>query len=180
LAKVAAEKRRVADPVRFQALRQAKTLRERTKKAELPLLWNSIYAEYALDWWKRECAYCGASLSDGLWHRLNWDHFIAGTDHTYPGTVPWNLLPVCGSSPNKGTGRDLPLCNCSKINRKPEEWLLRMILDKRQYLTGRALTPSEQRACKGLATRRLKKIRQFFQAAAGFAKERGDIPAVPF
>lgn len=176
LARAAEAKRHEADPLRMFLLRQARDQRRKARKYGLPCLWEPTYLEYALRWWDYECAYCGEQVTEGLWHRLHWDHFVALSDPACPGTVPWNLLPTCGASRRSGTGRDVPLCNASKGKLTPEEWLGRMMRRNRQHRLGRGLTSGEQRACKGLVTRKLQKIAAFFQEIAAFAQRRGDTP----
>jgi hypothetical protein len=141
----------------------------------VPFLWNAEYAAYALHWWNDACAYCDESLLDGFWHRLNWDHFIALGDPACLGTVPWNLLPSCGATRRNGTGRDVPLCNASKGSLPPHVWLLRMTIAQAERKYGRELTMKEQRACKGLVTKKLNRISLFFKHMRAYAVECGDV-----
>jgi hypothetical protein len=49
--------------------------------------------DYAVEYWRHACALCGAP--DGFWLCLAQDHWIPVADPTCPGTVPWNILPLC-------------------------------------------------------------------------------------
>lgn len=174
LARQALAQRKLLDPQRVAFLGQASVARRKAKKYHLPCLWTSVYIDYALAWWGHTCAYCGTLVQEGLWHRLHWDHFIALSDPLCPGTVPWNMLPSCGSSRRSGTGRDVPLCNPSKGKLSPEVWLLRMTMRRQGGQLGRPLTVREQRKCQKLVTTKLARIALFFQQAQAYAVERGD------
>jgi hypothetical protein len=58
------------------------------------------------------CAICGRQ--PGLWHTIALDHWIPLDSSDCPGTVPWNMVPMC-----HGDGG----CNNSKKNRNAGEWL---------------------------------------------------------
>jgi hypothetical protein len=49
------------------------------------------------------------------------------------------------------------------------------MITQRRSLLGRALTTEEHRVCKGLVTRKLKKIMRFFADIQSFAAARGDM-----
>lgn len=179
LARQALARRKLIDPQRVAFLGQASVARRKAKKYSLPCLWTPAYSDYALTWWDYRCAYCGTLVQEGLWHRLHWDHFIALSDPLCPGTVPWNLLPSCGSSRRSGTGRDVPLCNPSKGKLRPEIWLLRMTMRRQAWQLGRPLTVQEQRKCQKLVTKKLARIALFFQQVQAYAVARGDYAHCP-
>lgn len=70
--------------------------------------WNA-----ALDYFDNHCAACGRQ--PGLWHTLAMDHWIPLSSQDCPGTVPWNMVPLC-----HGQGG----CNNSKHKRNARVWLI--------------------------------------------------------
>lgn len=155
---------------------QAKKQRRRALTKDQPFLWNLAYKNFALTWWHGCCAYCGQSVLDGLWHKLNWDHFVPLASSDGPGTVPWNLLPSCGPAPQGGAVRVFPLCNPSKGTADMPTWLLRVLTEQRERVLGRSCTTQERVSLKGKVTRKLQKILVFFAATRAFAREQGDLP----
>jgi hypothetical protein len=59
------------------------------------------------------CAVCGRQ--PGLWHTIAADHWIPLASSDCPGTVPWNIVPLC-----HGNGG----CNNSKQDKSPRDWLI--------------------------------------------------------
>lgn len=59
------------------------------------------------------CAVCGRP--PGLWHKLSADHWIPLTSPDCPGTVPWNIVPLC---------HGVDGCNNQKNDRNADEWLV--------------------------------------------------------
>jgi hypothetical protein len=75
----------------------------------LPFDFTDEDMKFALTWWDNRCSICGFVL--GFFAKLNFDHWIPVTDPACPGTVPWNMLPMCKS------------CNNSKKHKDAETWL---------------------------------------------------------
>lgn len=67
----------------------------------------------ALQYFDGHCAVCGRP--PGLWHTLSADHWVPLTSPDCPGTVPWNIVPLC---------HGVDGCNNSKGNRNAREWLV--------------------------------------------------------
>jgi hypothetical protein len=97
-------------------------LARRTRKRQLPIIWNVSLAQLARQYWHHTCAICGRE--EGLWYTLAMDHWIPlAAKERCPGTVPWNMLPVCNSK--KGFPHDMePACNQSKQHKDPVAWLV--------------------------------------------------------
>jgi len=86
--------------------------RRRARMSSLPDTFTAADWQAALDHFSSCCAVCGRP--PGLWHTLAADHWIPLSSPDCPGTVPWNIVPLC-----HGVGG----CNNSKFNRNPAEWL---------------------------------------------------------
>jgi hypothetical protein len=82
-----------------------------TRKKNLPATFTDADWQFALHYWQG-CTVCGAQ--DGLLHRLAMDHWIPLASPDCPGTVRWNILPLC---------HGLYGCNSTKSQRDPWEWL---------------------------------------------------------
>lgn len=93
----------------------------RTRKHGLPFSFTDEDWQRCLEYWGHKCCICGNPPD--LWHVLAREHWIAVTDprSDNPGTVPWNILPMCHS--RKGS-RGMAGCNNSKHNKDPEQWLI--------------------------------------------------------
>jgi hypothetical protein len=92
------------------------TLRRRARKLALPDYFTILDWQYALDYFNDCCAACGRQLTDLFGtHKANADHWIPLASPDCPGTVPGNIVPLCG-----GEGG----CNNSKSDKDPEEWLI--------------------------------------------------------
>lgn len=92
---------------------QAATQRHIARKRNLPNTFTGEDWQSALDYFGGCCAVCGRSA--GLWHHLAMDHWIPIASSDCPGTVPWNIVPLCG-----GAGG----CNNSKSHRNAADWLI--------------------------------------------------------
>ena len=88
--------------------------RRRARKLNLPDNWTVDDWLHALDYFDHRCAVCGKAASGSRF--LAADHWIplASDDEKNPGTVPWNMVPLCHG--NRG-------CNNSKGATHPHEWL---------------------------------------------------------
>ena len=94
----------------------AKDARRRARKNGLPNDWTAKDEQYAFDYFEGLCAVCGKPLN-GFWHTGAMDHWIPITADVEdnPGTVPWNMVPLC---------HGIDGCNNSKNAKMPEEWLI--------------------------------------------------------
>ena len=84
---------------------------------------NSRAWAACLAYWNHRCAICGQSA--GLFHSLAADHWIPIADPSCPGSVPWNILPLCHSRPGGFDG-----CNNLKSRKPPEQWLTEKLGEK--------------------------------------------------
>lgn len=110
--------------------------RRRARVRGFPHEFGASDWQYAVDYFGGCCAVCGRQ--PGLWHTLAADHWIAVTSPDCPGTVPWNIVPLCHG--NNG-------CNNSKHAQNAHEWLIERFGGKK----GRAI---EQRIKSYLDARR--------------------------
>jgi len=86
--------------------------RRRTRKYAKPHTFTVDDAQFARTYWQQRCAVCGTE--EGFWWKLQMDHWIPLSHPDCPGTVPTNMVPLCGG---------LTGCNQSKSRRMPEPWL---------------------------------------------------------
>ena len=86
--------------------------RRLARKRGLPDAFTASDWQFALDFFGGCCAVCGRQ--PGLWHTLAADHWIPLASPDCPGTVPWNIVPLC-----HGDGG----CNNAKQSRPAVEWL---------------------------------------------------------
>jgi len=99
-------------------VRAAKHRRRATKRA-LPSQWTDADAQRMLAYWKNCCAVCGQKVEPNhAFYFLAADHWIALTSPECPGTVPWNMIPLCHSKIGNAVG-----CNNLKSNADPIAWL---------------------------------------------------------
>lgn len=92
---------------------QTATQRHIARKRNLPNTFTADDWQFALDHFHGCCAACGRPA--GLWHHLAMDHWIPIASPDCPGTVPWNIVPLCGGSGG---------CNNSKSSKPPADWLI--------------------------------------------------------
>ena len=107
---------------------RAATQRHLARKRSLPSAFTASDWQVALDNFGGCCAACGRP--PGIWHSIVQDHWIPITAPNCPGTVPWNMIPLCHSTKDGRGG-----CNKEKSNRAPAEWLI----DKFGKRKGRAI-----------------------------------------
>ncbi len=84
----------------------AKKQRRRARKLALPANFTTEQWNTALEFFNYRCAICevdNETMCADHWIPLDWENC--------PGTVVWNILPLCRS------------CNSSKLNRHAKEWL---------------------------------------------------------
>lgn len=94
-------------------VRRANWHKRRARKLSLPDTLSTADWRYALDYFGGCCAACGRQ--PGLWHTLAADHWIPLTSPDCPGTVAWNIVPLCHG--NDG-------CNNQKFNNAAADWLI--------------------------------------------------------
>lgn len=97
---------------------RARGHRYRSIKRGIPSTLSIVDWQAALDYFKGCCAVCGRP--PGLWHTVSADHWIPVTDPNCPGTVPWNIVPLCHDKKHGSGG-----CNNSKYNLNAADWLTR-------------------------------------------------------
>lgn len=90
------------------------------KKRNLPYQWEGDDILCMMDYWEHRCCICGQPAD--FWHVIAYDHWIPISDQRpdNPGTVPWNMLPMCHS---KAGANGLCGCNNSKGNKDPRQWI---------------------------------------------------------
>lgn len=86
--------------------------RRRARTQELPSVFTGADWQTAVDYFGGCCAVCGRP--PGLWHTLAADHWIPLASPDCPGTVPWNIVPLC---------HGVDGCNNSKGSALPSDWL---------------------------------------------------------
>lgn len=87
--------------------------RRRARKLSLPDVFSPADWQFALSHFNGCCAACGRQ--PGLWHTLAADHWIPLNSPDCPGTVVWNIVPLC-----HGDGG----CNNQKKSREAADWLI--------------------------------------------------------
>ena len=87
--------------------------RRKARKLNLPDNFTADDWECALNYFRNCCAVCGRQI--GLWHRMAADHWIPLTSPDCPGTVAWNMVPLC---------HGVDGCNNSKKDKPPTDWLI--------------------------------------------------------
>lgn len=81
----------------------------RARKKSHPIDWNGEDRSACLAYWSDACATCGTAF--GIFEKCHFDHWVPLSRRDCIGTVPRNMLCLCGH------------CNVSKNNRDAEEWL---------------------------------------------------------
>jgi hypothetical protein len=72
--------------------------------------------QFCLEYWHHQCAICGAQ--EGLFHTLAADHWVPISTPNSPGSVPWNILPLCHGRYG---------CNSRKGAQDPTTWLIALL-----------------------------------------------------
>jgi hypothetical protein len=100
---------------RYPESRRAIKLRRRAREKGLPDNFTKNDWQLAVDYFYGCCAICGRQLNDLLsTHKAYADHWIPLKNPNCPGTIPTNIVPLCGG--NDG-------CNSSKGSKDPVVWL---------------------------------------------------------
>lgn len=92
-----------------KAVERAHGHRRRARKKSLPNSFTATDWQIALDYFDHACAVCG----QGLMFNSHGDHWIALNAPNCPGTIPWNMVPLCNT------------CNTSKKDSQPDDWLMK-------------------------------------------------------
>lgn len=87
--------------------------RRLARKHSLPDTFTAADWQRVFDHFGGCCAACGRQ--PGLWHTLAADHWVPLTSPDCPGTVAWNIVPLC-----HGNGG----CNNTKNAKNPSEWVI--------------------------------------------------------
>jgi len=96
--------------------------RRRATMRALPSQWTDTDIQRMLAYWDNRCAVCGQHVEpNNAFYYLAQDHWIPLTSPECPGTVAWNMLPLCHSKIGNTAG-----CNSAKSNADPIEWLNRL------------------------------------------------------
>lgn len=91
-----------------------KALNRRARMKDLPNTLTPDQWDQVLNYFDQRCAVCGRLPSEHEGLTIAADHWIPVSDPNCPGTVIWNIVPLCHGN----TG-----CNNSKSNQDPREWL---------------------------------------------------------
>lgn len=105
--------------------RRVEVQKRKTMKLKLPNSFTKANWEKCMQFWENRCCVCGRTAGDGF--SLAIEHWIPladpGPDN--PGTVPWNILPMCHAQNGAHGG-----CNNAKWKRDPIEWLMYRLGEK--------------------------------------------------
>jgi hypothetical protein len=93
----------------------------RTRMKGLPFAFTRTHELFMQNYWGHACAICGTPAD--FWHVIAWDHWIPVSDQTCPGTVPFNILPLCHGRKGARTLSGPRACNNAKQARDPVVWL---------------------------------------------------------
>jgi len=96
-----------------KAARQARNHSREARKRGLADVFTAVDFQNAIRAFDGCCAACGRQ--PGLWHTIALDHWIPLSSSDCPGTVPWNIVPLC---------HGVDGCNNQKSNRDAGEWLI--------------------------------------------------------
>lgn len=97
--------------------RSAALARRRAKLHSLPAEFVRDDMVFALKHFSDCCAACGVAIGGLI--EIHWDHWIPVDHHSCPGTVRWNMVPMC------------PACNRNKHYSMPMDWLIKSFGNKK-------------------------------------------------
>lgn len=103
----------VENPDRVRRYMAIASNRRRARKRNLPDNFTSSDWQRALHYFKGCCAACQRPMN-GLFHAPHADHWIPLSSPECPGTIPENMIPLCGGTDG---------CNQSKNAKDAAEWL---------------------------------------------------------
>lgn len=90
--------------------------RRRARKLAYQVAYTDAQWQEAKAYWHYSCAVCRAE--EGFYWTLAMDHWIPLLDKGCPGTVPWNMVPLCDG---------LTGCNNQKGAIHPQTWLVKKL-----------------------------------------------------
>jgi hypothetical protein len=96
--------------------------RHQARKRALPDDLDAKAVAFMWQYWQFACAICGREAG-GLFHVLALDHWIPLANPACPGTVAWNILPLCHAKRGVPLFSRAPYCNNSKAAQDPLAWL---------------------------------------------------------
>lgn len=98
--------------------RKIEVQKRKARKQGLPAAFGKAEWERCLTYWGECCCICGRVSGRGF--VIAMEHWIALSDprECNPGTVPWNILPMCHARNGASGG-----CNNDKWAKDPVEWL---------------------------------------------------------
>lgn len=99
-------------PEKKRGLNRIVSGRRRAKIVSLPHEFTLRDWERCLAYFHNSCAVCGRSLKNSRMSHA--DHWIPLAASNCPGTIPTNIIPLCGGSDG---------CNNSKHKKQPLDWL---------------------------------------------------------
>ena len=94
-------------------VKKAQRARRSSRKLSLPTEFTKEDWSRAIEYWGGCCAICGKQTTN-----LHADHWWPLTRPECTGSIPTNILPLCGG---------IRGCNNQKYNHNPEEWILRKL-----------------------------------------------------
>lgn len=100
-------------PEQTRKLKRLVAHRRLARLKNLPDLFTLEDEHFMFQYWAYACAACGNQ--EGFKWTLALDHWIPLASPECPGTVPWNIVPLCHG---KGS------CNTTKLARNAHEWLV--------------------------------------------------------
>lgn len=90
--------------------------RREARKLSLPDTLTASDWQHALNYFNGRCAVCERPLNDLFeTHKTHFDHWIPLNHDTCPGTIPKNIVPLCGGVDG---------CNNRKQSQLPKGWLV--------------------------------------------------------
>jgi hypothetical protein len=104
----------INNPTAHRRSRVQRTARRRARKMGLPDTFTTEQQQFCRQYFNFACAVCGNE--EGFAWTIGLDHWIPIADPDCPGTVAWNMVPLC-----HGKGG----CNNSKSATHPQAWLLK-------------------------------------------------------
>lgn len=86
---------------------------KRAKRRGLPMDWGRRDMASALRYFRHCCPVCRTAFTVGS--PVQWDHWVPVASDNCPGTIPQNMVPLCGT------------CNRSKRNHEAAKWLAKKL-----------------------------------------------------
>ncbi len=83
---------RRTDKGRLTIQRDTRNAKPKRRSGHLPYVFSRFDMSLAVYFFGNSCALCGVSFHET---KISWDHWIPLSDDNCPGTVPWNMVPMC-------------------------------------------------------------------------------------